>query len=241
MSLRSRVHELERDIRERVEKERVANQLVKKWDDELADVKRQLARELARPSIRHGIDLAFGHPNPHAVKRLGISFVCRYYSFDAAKNLSRAEAEDWSHVGVSLVSVWEAAGEGVLLGYDGGVSAAKASWSLARHIGQPADTPIYFAVDFEPTTEDWDTIEGYFRGCADVLTKDRVGCYGGYSTIEQAYLRNFAPFRWQTLAWSGGQWYPHAQLRQTSVNNMAAGTQCDMDISLTHNFGQWSV
>lgn len=241
MSLRSRVTQLEHDISERKHEIHTADELIGKWRTELAMTRKQLQHELAWPTIRHGIDLAYGHPSPYQVKKLGISFVCRYYSFDASKNLSSHEAENWSHIGIELVAVWEAAGEGALLGYDGGVSAAKAADSLAKNVGQPDMSPIYFAVDFDPVFDDWDTIDGYFRGCADVLHRDRVGCYGGYRTVEQAYLRGFAPFRWQTLAWSDGKWYPHVQLRQVSINNLVAGTACDMDLSVAHNFGQWHI
>lgn len=242
-SLRSRIHTLEENLRGREAVIHSSDELIKLWHKELSDAKAALARELSHPIIRHGIDLAYGHPNPHAVKQLGVSFVCRYYSGDVGKNLTRGEAEDWSHVGVDLVTVWEAAGDGALLGYDGGVSAAKAAHTLAHDIGQPEHTPIYFAVDFEPTAGDWDAIDGYFRGCADVLGKNRVGVYGGLATVEQAHLRNFAEWRWQTLAWSGvpTRWYSRTNIRQTSINNLIAGTAADMDISVTHNFGQWRL
>lgn len=243
MSLRTRIASLEHDLREREQVLLSSEELIKRWHTELAEAKAALARELSHPIIRHGIDLAFGHPNPHAVKQLGVSFVCRYYSFNAGKNLTRAEAEDWSHVGVDIVTVWEAAGQGALLGYDGGVSAAHAAESLAKDVGQPSHTPIYFAVDFEPQPDEWDAIDGYFRGCADVLGRSRVGVYGGLATVSESHLKNFAEWRWQTLAWSGvpTRWYNRTNIRQVSINNLVAGTPADMDISVTHNFGQWRI
>jgi hypothetical protein len=208
-----------------------------------ADVAR-VESSLARPSTSHGADFAYGHPNPAALRRLGFAFVCRYYSSDAAKRLTAVEAEDYRHAGLAVVSVWEdsagAAGEG----YDIGVRDAKAAESQAKAAGQPDGSPIFFAVDFDMSAAQREYVVGYFRGACDILTRSRVGCYGGYAAVEATHSAGVADYRWQTLAWSsdghgGTNWYPHAHIRQTRNGVLCAGTECDLDLAVAANFGQW--
>lgn len=198
----------------------------------------------ARHSLpRHGIDIAWGNPDLTRLKSAGFSFIVRYYSYDPSKDINRVDAEDMSHHGFDCVTVWESTGMTPLRGYHQGVLDAKKANELANQVGQPHNSPIYFAADFDLNSYlgAQNNIVDYFRGCKDVLGSHRVGVYGGLDTVKLIHLRNEAAFLWQTLAWSKGVWYPHAQLRQTKVDEKIANVQADIDIAVASNFGQWKL
>ena len=63
---------------------------------------------------------------------------------------------------------------------DKGRKDAEAAVRLAHELGQPADTPIYFAIDFDPTpgrdnplpaARIWPSIEAYFDQVSEVLAR----------------------------------------------------------------------
>lgn len=198
-----------------------------------------LSRAAKHKMPRHGIDVSYGKPNPHLILRLGFDFIARYYSFDASKNLTKLEAEDYSHVGLDIVSIWESTGQTPMYGYDEGVKEAKEALVLSRKIGQPSNSPIYFAVDFDPTPDQLRNVLYYFKGCCDVLTRDRVGAYGGIKTINA--LRGKVDYLYQTYAWSNGKWSGHNNIRQYKNGATVAGTSCDLDLAVTADFGQWRI
>ena len=224
VSLRTRLDALEHDLAQ-AKRDHV---LKPHWEDERARVQaelKSLREQLQAPIVRHGIDFAYGAPHPALLKAVGISFVCRYYSPDPQKNLTRPQAEDLSQAGISIVSVWESAAQASLGGHAAGVADAEAAKRMAHAIGQPASTPIFFAVDYELQQGQKDLVEGYLRGACDAIGKDRVGVYGGLATVELSYVRGVADYRWQTLAWSGTPtvWYQHAHLRQIANGVSVAG------------------
>lgn len=200
---------------------------------------RSIERAAKHKLPRHGIDVAWGSPNPHALLALGYDFIMRYYSYDATKNLTQTEAEDYSHAGLDIVSIWESTGQSPLLGYDIGGREAHAALDIAEKVKQPDHTPIYFTVDFEPTDEQWHNIEEYFRGCVDVLGRHRVGVYGGLSTVVRLHKK--VGWLYQTYAWSGGKWYGHNNIRQYRNDVQVNGVACDLDLAVTPYFGQWRV
>lgn len=101
----------------------------------------------------------------------GIKFVARYYSHSATKNIGPSEAQALSSAGVDIVSVWESGGDHPAFfsraqGIDDATSAAK----QAQSVGQPAGTPIYFAVDYDASQAELNSaIVPYFQGVADGL------------------------------------------------------------------------
>lgn len=231
-----------KEIREEIKQARSevneSTRLVRYWQKEIAHLK-----DVGKKHVpRNGVDIAWGKPTAAELKAAGATFVVRYYSHDESKNLTRSEAEDYSHAGLDILTVWEATQYAPLNGFDQGVLDAKAALICSEATGQPANSPIYFAVDFNPhTPEEFEKIAGYFRGVKDVLGNDRTGVYGGLSTIHFAVARNLAKFLWQTLAWSGGVWNPHAQLRQVRNGVQVSGVETDIDTAVSANFGQWKV
>jgi hypothetical protein len=213
--------------------------LLPRWETELAALRAQLKG----PTIRHGIDFAYGKPSPQLLRAAGVSFVCRYLSPDADKNLSRSEAEDYSQAGIGIVTVWESSAQASQGGHAAGVADAEQAKRQAHALGAPESAPIFFAVDYELQPVLKDIVEGYFNGALDVLGRGHVGAYGGLSTVELAYVRCGIGYLWQTLAWSGTptRWYAHAHLRQIQNGVHLAGIEADRDLANTLDYGQWSL
>jgi len=116
-----------------------------------------------------------------ALRLQGIDFVMRYYSHNSAKNLDAAEARALAAAGLRLGAVWESAGTHV--GYFSraqGQSDGAAALALARAVGQPPGSSIYFAVDYDPSQADLDgPVADYFAGVTSTLSSGyRIGVYG---------------------------------------------------------------
>jgi hypothetical protein len=100
---------------------------------------------------------------------------------------------------------------------------------------------VYFAVDFDAAPAQMPAVADYVDGVAAVLGWNRVGVYGGLPVLE--YLRARTPLGlfWQTIAWSGGQLLPYANLYQYRIEARLNGKAVDLDRSLTTYYGQWGV
>lgn len=191
-------------------------------------------------SRREGIDYAWGGPaNTSALKGAGRDFVCRYLSTsDHTKNLSSREVAVFTDAKVDIVVVWENTAGRALQGRTVGASDAHNALAQARSLGMPDDRPIYFAVDFDVTSQ-FAQIAEYFKGVNSVLGVDRTGVYGEAAVCDYLERNNFVDWVWQTYAWSGGIWDSPASIQQYSNGHSLAGVSCDYDRSITTDFGQW--
>ena len=191
-------------------------------------------------SPRVGIDFAFeAHvPTPSELAAAGVTFVCRYLSQDAAKDLTAAEYAEYRSIPVDVVLVWETTADRMLGGNPAGIEDAHAADALRTSIGVPGIPPIYFACDFDATPGDQVAINDYLGAAASVIGLPRVGIYGGFWPVSRAFAAGKTTFGWQTFAWSGGQWEPRAQLRQVQNGVTVAGITVDIDHAVADNFGQ---
>lgn len=190
--------------------------------------------------IREGIDTAsstIGHLD--ALKRSGVRFVCRYIappgqSYDW-KRVSKAEADAIKKAGLGLVLVFESSADRAL----GGAAAGRADGAFAlaalADLGLH-DSPVYFAVDFDVTDAQAGAVSAYIGGAASIIGRGRAGVYGGLRAVQAAGTA--CRYAWQTYAWSGGQWMPHAQLRQYQNGVTIAGLSCDRDRAMVDDYGQ---
>jgi hypothetical protein len=194
-----------------------------------------------------GFDYGWGNRKEMAadLEDMGGSFVVRYLSPEASKNLTRAEADFWAGNEVDLVVVWESGGNRAKGGYDAGRSDGKAAANQALACGQPRERPIYFAVDFDANPSD---VYDYFDGVAGAIDPERTGAYGGYRVIKGLLDTNRIAWAWQTLAWSRDystkghplQWHPDACLRQIdNAFHAGRGQTVDRDYAMCDDFGQW--
>jgi hypothetical protein len=189
---------------------------------------------------RKGIDYSWHHAlNLDAFRTHGVTFVVRYLSNDASKNLDRSEAHLLSDAGFDIAVVWESTQKRALEGRGAGVTDAKKAAEQAKSCGMPARRPIYFGVDFDAQDHDLPKIANYLRGAASVIGEKRVGVYAGIRVVRHCLDHALATFGWQTYAWSGGERDPRAQLYQHKNGVVIGGVNCDLDTAYHPDFGQW--
>lgn len=221
---------LKRDIAHRRQQITADEQLINRWKHQL--------NTLSTPLPRSGIDYAYGAPDLGRLKAAGYTFVCRYLGGGPEKDLTHGEAMRLSHAGFDIVTVFEGNAERALEGSPAGDVDALAAQKQLSEIGAP-HAPVYFACDWEVQPEQMPNIRAYFKQQIKELGRDRVGVYGGYGVVHELMSLDNIKYGWQTLAWSDGRWTPHAQLRQTAIEQHEFGIVCDLDRALAADFGQW--
>src|SRR5205807_968244 len=78
--------------------------------------------EVAALTVATGVDYAWSHPSPSAVRADGYTFAARYLSYDPSKNLSVGEKDALWGAGVDVIVVWEQTAAAALNGYGQGRS-----------------------------------------------------------------------------------------------------------------------
>lgn len=187
-------------------------------------------RPSPRSALAYGIDFGWSCPD---ARSLGAVFGASYLSTDSSKNWTAGCVGSYHSRGVATVAVWETAAGRAADGYTAGRQDALRARAQALALGEPADRPIFFAVDFD-TTADPSAVVPYFRGVDSVLGSTRAGDYGGIATVRVLFDRRLVRYGWQTAAWSGGAWDPRAQIQQYSF-----GAALDWDRAVARDFGQW--
>ena len=138
-------------------------------------------------------------------KAAGFEFVGRYLVPKSySKSLLKAEAEIICGAGLRLLTVWETSANRPLSGAEGGAYDGAAAKVCARDISMPERGIIYFAVDFEPTAAEMETVAAYIIAAAKAAAPYRIGVYGPYAVIEAARSWGVCAGYWQCVAWSYG-------------------------------------
>ena len=150
------------------------------------------------------------------MKNNGISFAGRYYCpLGKDKLLTRAEAEDILNAGLQIFVVYEwGATEESHFTYDNGYNDCLDAISRAHALGQPYNSAIYFAVDYD-MRNNLTAVYNYFHGVADAMNefyrlegnKWYIGVYGGYDVVEYIDNKWGVSYIWQTKSWSEGRIY----------------------------------
>jgi hypothetical protein len=93
-----------------------------------------------------------------ALREQGYDFALRYYSHNAAKNLSLGEARALVGAGLRIGVVWETSGtHASFFNRTQGLADGATAFLMAREVvRQPYGSAIYFAVDYDPTQADID-------------------------------------------------------------------------------------
>jgi hypothetical protein len=155
-----------------------------------------------------------------------VDFVVRYYSHSSSKNLSFSEAKILSTAGVNIVTVWESAGDHAgFFTRAQGVDDATSAHSMAIAIGQPAGTPIYFAVDFDATQGELNAgIIPYFQGVAAGMgtisgggpPPYTAGVYGSGLVCSSLFSRGLVTHTWLSMStgFAGSKTYNDWNIRQ---------------------------
>jgi hypothetical protein len=214
------------------------------------------------------------------LKSSGIRTIGRYYDrgyssgigeacyHNATKTLTKAELAAIEHAGMSVYVVFQHCGA-QCVNFDSqnkdtadkGRKDAAAAVELARALGQPARTPIYFAIDFDPAHDGgcalpadriWPSIEAYFDQVNEVLAQTRwqVGVYGAGATCTRLKAAGRAKYFWLSTSlghtgsrefFNGGHWHLFQNL--TEIKRSYAPDTFDTDVtnpSASH-FGQWTT
>jgi hypothetical protein len=213
------------------------------------------------------------------LKDAGIRTVGRYYDrgygsgigescyHNATKILTRGELSAIERAGLSVYVVFQHCGA-QCVNFDSqnketadkGRKDAVAAVELARSLGQPARTPIYFAIDYDPAHDSgcalakdriWPSIETYFDQINEVFahTHWQVGVYGAGATCQRLSDSRRARYFWLSTSlghsgsrefFNGGHWHLFQNL--TEIKRSYAPDTFDTDVanpSATY-FGQWT-
>jgi hypothetical protein len=147
----------------------------------------------------------------------GVQTIIRYYSRDTGileKRLTRKEALQFAAAGVRLAIVHEAKHGDKIGSFSqalGELDGAYAREYGTNTIGQPANSTIYFGVDFDASaSEAQNSIIPYFKGVATAFAAAntnsmyRVGVYGSGRTCAALLQAQLAEFAWlaQSKGWA---------------------------------------
>jgi hypothetical protein len=192
-------------------------------------------------SVRNGVDYLFplASSSVPQLTSSGYTFAARFLS--GSSPLTSSEASSLESAGLNVVSISEVQAQGALNGSSQGASDAMLALTQAAAAGEPADRPIYFAVDFMATSTQQANINSYFDGVASVISLNRIGAYGGYDVIKALFDSGKITWGWQASLYSPtGQWDARAQLRQMSPGGVTVGGNVfTLDQSAAADFGQW--
>lgn len=184
-------------------------------------------------TILKGIDFAWKKPSPDEAKKVGAHWVAGYISQDPTKDLTSTEIHQYVSAGLPAVLVYESTAARALQGMHAGIFDAQYALKRRAELGMTSAV-IHFGVD---TDADWNQVQPYFEGVHNQFQgMSHIGVYGGLRVIEGAYRWGIR-YCWQTVAWSGGVWSPHATIRQ-ELGTVFNGT-ADVDYSEQPDFGQW--
>lgn len=189
-----------------------------------------------------GVDYAARNDQVYpAFKAAGVGFVVRYLCPTRyPKLLTRDEAEALSRAGLNIVSVWQdTANRADWFTAQRGAAEGASALAAAEAVGQPAGTPIYFAVDFDAQPEHLPAIKAYLEAVKVGLQGAYpAGLYGGYRVVEAFADEVF--WLWQTYAWSAGRLHPKADLYQYQNGFLLGGATVDLDKALGDP-GWWRI
>lgn len=151
-----------------------------------------------------------------AIKAAGKTFVGRYYRNKKSRwaPLVASEVTALQGAGLKVVALWESASAALAhFSYAAGVDEGTSAYHQALQCGQPPATPIYFAVDFDASSEAVaGAINDYFRGVHDGYNAIGsgspaylVGVYGSGLTCSWLKMHGRADRYWLALStkWSG--------------------------------------
>lgn len=166
-----------------------------------------------------------------ALKNAGYTFVCRYMSHSAWKNLTLAETQALSRANISIVSVWETQSDHAsYFSMHQGLVDGAAAYAYARHVEQPHKAPIYFAADTDIAVST--QLTEYFQGVRHSLQQHgaigigtyEVGVYGGGTVCRILKEKGLVSYTWlaQAMGWLGSHGYTDWNLKQGPSTTFAS-------------------
>lgn len=204
------------------------------------------------------------------INGLPVNFVCRYYDNfrHSTHHLSPAEARALSDAGLGIVTVWESPRTSSNNGDDvwptvteyftraWGAQDGLDAFMIAAKMGQPGNTPIYFAVDCDLQDADAAALADYFSGIQDGYVQYHqsrqakgmanpdyaVGVYGSGFVLKKCLTQGIATYFWQCMSsgWNDNAApVSFANIRQHGGTPLC-GIDADFDES-SGNPGSWTL
>jgi hypothetical protein len=174
-----------------------------------------------------------------AFKQDGYDFACRYLVPSSSwKALRKAEAEAISDAGMQIVSVFETTAVRALGGRAAGRIDGETAVRVAKEVGQPEGSTIYFAVDFDARPSQMDTVIEYIRGASEASPGFVTGVYGSYAVVQALRAAGACSRFWQTYAWSRGQVADGIHVYQYNNGPTGQGTSVNgVNVDLNESYG----
>jgi LysM repeat protein len=174
-----------------------------------------------------------------ALANEGIKYAGRYLGH-SWKGLEAPEVAAIKNAGMQIFSIFEQAATKVsyFTAAQGQKDAAAAA-ALAKELGQPEGSAIYFAVDYDAQAADLAAIAAYFKAVKDNLPGYIVGAYGSFRVIEYLKGSGLVTYYFQTYAWSKGQKSAAAHIYQYKNDVRLAGVGVDYNEICQANVGTW--
>lgn len=139
-----------------------------------------------------------------ALYEAGVRFWGRYLVPKGWKALTKVEADILHNAGIALLLIWETTANRPKGGAAAGTQDGTTARELAKAMGVPAGTTIYFAVDYNPAETEYDVIANYIRAAMEACGEYVAGVYGSYAVVESMRMRTSCNRLWQCVAWSSG-------------------------------------
>jgi len=208
----------------------------------------EAVQPLAPGAVITGMDANLPLKKKHidCLRLRGFRFAVRYYTRrDRTRTLTLDEAKALVTGGFQLGAVFEDGFPGdpnkqpAFFTHERGVGDAQAAHDRASNkIGQPANSTIYFGVDFDASQKHIDSgITHYFEGVREAFLaansgtlKYHIGVYGSGLTCTQLLKKGLATFAWlsQSTDHQGSK-----QFKQQKLYNLVQGPRqknvCELD------------
>jgi hypothetical protein len=154
------------------------------------------------------------------------------------KSLKASEVPNILAEGLWILPVYERTADRTKGGAGAGKVDGKEAFDYCVALGIPQGIAVYFAVDYDAPTSEFNNIEAYLRAAAAQMTGYKIGVYGSYSVVEEMAARGAAEFFWQTLAWSKGKISEHANVYQKQIDVTVNGIGVDWNDQFSYA-GMW--
>lgn len=171
----------------------------------------------------------------------GVKFVGRYLSKSSWKGLTLGEVANLKAAGIKIFSIYETdpTKESYFSTAQGKEDAVEVK-ALAKEIGQPEGSAIYFTVDYDAQSSDLEAILAYFQSVKANLPGFKVGAYGSFTVLNYLHEHKAADYWFQTVAWSNGQTCSFLNIYQFQCNETLSGVNVDFDKVETADIGAWN-
>lgn len=184
-----------------------------------------------------------------SIKQQGIDFAIRYYSHQAGKNLSLAEARALTDAGIQIGVVWETAGTHLHdFSRAQGCADGAAAYLMAQSvITQPSGSAIYFSVDFNPGADEIaGPITRYFEGVNQAFEaawpgeqQYQIGVYGSGACCQAMLGAGLASLAWLSppAEFLGSRDYNGYNLKQLAATTLTVddGKKISVDLARSND------